>query len=153
MSFNAELGLTQPQLNELMSLVEIFRKSWRRLGTWLYRAATNLGGIMEHYNRWLLVCARILMAVVFLLNGFGIINQAIPAREMMERGVPASVVRLRCWQGGFWRSSRDSASPLEFYPAGVLLGYSPSWFLQHSSRILLARGGHAAVSRTADQFF
>jgi len=28
---------------------------------------------------------RVLLAVVFLLNGFGVINQAIPAKEMMER--------------------------------------------------------------------
>lgn len=27
---------------------------------------------------WLLINARVLLALVFLLNGFGIINQAIP---------------------------------------------------------------------------
>ena len=49
---------------------------------------------MERYFGWLLVAARLLVAVVFLLNGFGIIDQTIPAREMLERGVPAEVVPL-----------------------------------------------------------
>lgn len=38
---------------------------------------------MERYFGWLLVAARLLVAVVFLLNGFGIIDQTIPAREML----------------------------------------------------------------------
>ena len=45
---------------------------------------------MERNLGWLLVAARLLVAIVFLLNGFGIIDQTIPAREMVERGVPAS---------------------------------------------------------------
>jgi putative oxidoreductase len=32
------------------------------------------------------------MSIVFLLNGFGIINQAIPAKELIERGVPPAIV-------------------------------------------------------------
>jgi putative oxidoreductase len=32
------------------------------------------------------------MAVVFLLNGLGIINQAVAAKELIEHGTPASVV-------------------------------------------------------------
>ena len=47
---------------------------------------------MDRYNRGLMIVARILVAMVFILNGFGIINQAIPAKEMMERGVPAAIV-------------------------------------------------------------
>ena len=34
------------------------------------------------------------MSMVFLLNGFGIINQAIPAKEMIERGVPPAIVPM-----------------------------------------------------------
>jgi uncharacterized membrane protein YphA (DoxX/SURF4 family) len=49
---------------------------------------------VERYFGWLLVTARLLVPVVFLLNGFGIIDQTIPAREMLERGVPAEVVPL-----------------------------------------------------------
>lgn len=35
-----------------------------------------------------------MIAVVFLLNGFGIIDQFLPARELVERGAPASLVPL-----------------------------------------------------------
>ena len=49
---------------------------------------------MEQSARYGLFAARILVAVVFLLNGFGIIDQAIPARELAERGAPASLVPL-----------------------------------------------------------
>ena len=37
--------------------------------------------------------ARVLIAVVFVLNAIGIIDQAIPAKEMMERGVSAAASR------------------------------------------------------------
>jgi hypothetical protein len=36
---------------------------------------------VERYVGWLLVAARLLVAAVFLLNGLGIIDQTIPARE------------------------------------------------------------------------
>jgi len=47
---------------------------------------------VEQSARYGLLTARILIAVVFLLNGFGIIDQSIPARELAERGAPASLV-------------------------------------------------------------
>ena len=49
---------------------------------------------MERYNQYFVMSARILMSMVFLLNGFGIINQAIPAKEMIERGVPPAIVPM-----------------------------------------------------------
>ena len=49
---------------------------------------------MERYNQYFVISARILMSMVFLLNGFGIINQAIPAKEMIERGVPPAIVPM-----------------------------------------------------------
>jgi putative oxidoreductase len=36
--------------------------------------------------------ARVLIAIVFVLNAIGIIDQTIPAKEPMERGVPAAIV-------------------------------------------------------------
>ena len=36
--------------------------------------------------------ARVLVAIVFVLNAIGIVDQTIPAKEMMERGVPAAIV-------------------------------------------------------------
>jgi putative oxidoreductase len=45
-------------------------------------------------DRYGLSLARIFIAVVFLLNAFGIIDQSIPAHELAERGAPASLVPL-----------------------------------------------------------
>ena len=39
-----------------------------------------------------IVAARILIAVVFVPNGLGIIDQTIPAKELMERGALVSLV-------------------------------------------------------------
>ena len=36
--------------------------------------------------------ARVLIAIVFVLNAIGVIDQTIPAKELMERGVPAAIV-------------------------------------------------------------
>ena len=36
--------------------------------------------------------ARVLIAMVFVLNAIGIIDQTIPAKELMEHGVPAAIV-------------------------------------------------------------
>ena len=36
--------------------------------------------------------ARVLIAIVFVLNAIGFIDQTIPAKEMVERGVPAAIV-------------------------------------------------------------
>ena len=36
--------------------------------------------------------ARVLIAIVFVLNAIGIVDQTIPAKELMERGVPAAIV-------------------------------------------------------------
>lgn len=41
-----------------------------------------------------MMIARILVSAIFLLNAVGIIDQAVPAREMLERGVPAALVPL-----------------------------------------------------------
>jgi putative oxidoreductase len=36
--------------------------------------------------------ARVLVAIVFVLNAIGVIDQTIPAKELVERGVPAAIV-------------------------------------------------------------
>src|ERR1700737_3167745 len=47
---------------------------------------------MDRFSHYAIVVARVLISVVFVLNGFGIIDQTIPAKEMMERGAPVSMV-------------------------------------------------------------
>jgi hypothetical protein len=44
--------------------------------------------------------ARVLIAIVFVLNAIGVIDQTIPAKEMMERGVPAAIVPWLMFAGG-----------------------------------------------------
>lgn len=73
---------------------------------------------MERYSKYVVVCARILMSMVFLLNGFGIINQAIPAKAMLERGVPAAVVPFAMLAGRL----------VEIVAGfGLALGIFPQW--------------------------
>jgi uncharacterized membrane protein YphA (DoxX/SURF4 family) len=73
---------------------------------------------VNRYNRGLMIVARILVAMVFILNGFGIINQAIPAKEMMERGVPPAIVPL------FMIAGRLLEIVAGF---GLALGLFPRW--------------------------
>jgi len=46
-----------------------------------------------------ILLARFLLALIFLLNAVGVIDQSKPAQEMMERGVPAPIVPLLIWLG------------------------------------------------------
>ena len=47
---------------------------------------------MNSLQRYVLTLSRALVAVIFLLNGLGIINQAFAAKELVEHGAPASLV-------------------------------------------------------------
>jgi len=49
---------------------------------------------MNSIQRYALAAARVLVAVVFLANGFGIIPQAQPAKELAEHGAPAALIPL-----------------------------------------------------------
>ena len=47
---------------------------------------------MNSLQRYVLAFSRVLTAIIFLVNGLGIINQATAAGELVEHGVPAGVV-------------------------------------------------------------
>lgn len=53
-------------------------------------------GRLEHYGIW---TARLLIALVFLLNATGVIDQSKPAQEMAERGIPPSIIPFLMWCG------------------------------------------------------
>ena len=73
---------------------------------------------MERYNQYFVMSARILISMVFLLNGFGIINQAIPAKEMIARGVPPAIVPM----------AMLAARLLEIVAGfGLAIGIFPRW--------------------------
>ena len=54
---------------------------------------------MKRLSQYGIRAARLLMAAVFLLNGLGIIDQSIPAKELTEHGAPGTLVPLIMWSG------------------------------------------------------
>lgn len=91
---------------------------------------------MDRYNRGLMIVARILVAMVFILNGFGIINQAIPAKEMMERGVPPAIVPLSMIAGRLLEIVAGFGLALGLFPRWCALALFafllPATFVSHS---------------------
>jgi putative oxidoreductase len=47
---------------------------------------------MNSIQRNLLAAARVLVALIFLANGFGIIPQAVPMKDLADHGTPATLV-------------------------------------------------------------
>lgn len=47
---------------------------------------------MNSTQRYILASSRALAAMIFLLNGLGIISQALAAKELIEHGAPAGLV-------------------------------------------------------------
>ncbi len=91
---------------------------------------------MDKLTSYAAVVARILMAAVFLLNGFGVIDQRIPAREMIEVGVPAAVVPLIMLAGRSLEIVAGFALALGVYPrvaaVGLFLFLVPATLVSHS---------------------
>jgi putative oxidoreductase len=50
--------------------------------------------LMNSLQRYAFAAARVLVAVIFLASGFGIIPQALAAKELANCGTPASLVPL-----------------------------------------------------------
>ncbi|MDR3724894.1 MAG: DoxX family protein [Terracidiphilus sp.] len=87
-------------------------------------------------NRYALIGARLLVSVVFLLNGFGIIDQSIPAHELVERGAPVALVPPIMLAGRVLEIVSGFALALGVFPqlaALALLGFLiPATFVSHS---------------------
>jgi putative oxidoreductase len=52
----------------------------------------NKESAMNSLERYALSLSRVLMSIVFLLNGLGIISQAVAAKELIEHSAPVSIV-------------------------------------------------------------
>jgi len=96
-----------------------------------------LGGrIVNRYYRLALAAARIVVSVVFLLNGFGVIDQKIPARELIERGAPAAIVPFVMMSGRLLEIVAGFGLALGVFPqwsALALLAFLvPATFVSHS---------------------
>jgi uncharacterized membrane protein YphA (DoxX/SURF4 family) len=76
------------------------------------------------------------MTAVFLLNGFGVIDQGIPARELVTEGVPAALVPLLMLAGRSLEIVAGLALALGVYPRlaalGLFLFLVPATFVSHS---------------------
>jgi putative oxidoreductase len=55
--------------------------------------------MIERLSRYGIWTARVSIALVFLFNATGIIDQSKPAHEMVERGVPVAIVPFLMWCG------------------------------------------------------
>ena len=91
---------------------------------------------MDKSSRYAAVLARTLMAAVFLLNGFGIIDQRIPAKEMVEMGAPVGLVPLIMLAGRSLELVAGFALALGIYPrlaaVGLFLFLVPATLVSHS---------------------
>jgi putative oxidoreductase len=91
---------------------------------------------MERYNQYFVMSARILMSMVFLLNGFGIIDQAIPAKEMIERDVPPAIVPMAMLAGRLLEVVAGFGLAIGIFPRWCALALFaflvPATFVSHS---------------------
>ena len=91
---------------------------------------------MVKLSSYIVVVARVLVSLVFVLNAFGVIDQAIPAKELVERGVPASLVPLIMMSGRLLECVAGIALALGILPrlaALALFGFLvPATFVSHS---------------------
>jgi putative oxidoreductase len=91
---------------------------------------------MRRFSRHGIVVARVLISVVFVLNGFAIIDQTIPAKELIERGVPVSLAPLIMLAGRALELAAGFALALGIVPrlaALALLAFLvPATFVSHS---------------------
>lgn len=87
-------------------------------------------------NRYVQAAARLLVAAVFLLNGFGIIDQSIPARELAEHGAPVALVPVIMWSGRVLEIVAGLALVLGIFPqlaAVALVAFLiPATFVSHA---------------------
>lgn len=91
---------------------------------------------MERSSANAAIVARILISIVFLLNGFGVVDQSIPAREMAERGAPESLVPLFMFCGRSVELVAGLALAFGVLPRlaalGLLAFLVPATFVSHS---------------------
>ena len=109
---------------------------------------------MEQLAYYTTLISRVLMAAVFLLNGFGIIDQGIPARELAAEGVQAGLVPLLMLAGRSLEIVAGFALALGVYPrvaaVGLFLFLVPATFVSHS--FWLAAGSPSFQSQLINFF-
>ena len=91
---------------------------------------------MDRLSHGGIIAARILIAVVFVLNGLGIVDQTIPAKELMERGAPVSLVPVIMLAGRVLELAAGFGLALGVFPRLMALALFaflvPAPFISHS---------------------
>jgi putative oxidoreductase len=54
---------------------------------------------MMQLEIWMTIVGRVLVAAIFLLNAFGVIDQSIPAQQMVDRGLPKAFTPVMMFAG------------------------------------------------------
>jgi uncharacterized membrane protein YphA (DoxX/SURF4 family) len=76
------------------------------------------------------------MSIIFLLNGLGIVDQSMAAKELAEHGVPAGLVPLMMFGARTLEVAAGSALALGVYPqwaaVGLLVFLVPTTFVAHA---------------------
>jgi putative oxidoreductase len=90
---------------------------------------------MNSLQRNAFAAARVLVALIFLANGFGIIPQAVPAKDLADHGTPAALVPLFIVAGRTVQIVAGLALLLGIYPqiaAIVLIAFMvPATLVAH----------------------
>ena len=92
---------------------------------------------MERFSRYGILIASVMVSMVCLLNALGVIDQNIPAREMVERGAPSALVPVMMLAGRSVELVAGMALILQSQPA--------------LSRSIYAKVRNGAVLTTARQ--
>jgi putative oxidoreductase len=74
--------------------------------------------VMGRSSRLVFIVSRICLSIVFLLNGFGVIDQKVAVRELIGHGAPAAIASLIVMSG---RALQIIAG------FGLALGIFPQW--------------------------
>jgi putative oxidoreductase len=104
-----------------VGLLEVFGKALRQ-GPAGDGTSANAGpeptkkGRVITVRKYSLVTARILAALIFLMNGMNIISQQLAAHELAVHGVPLSLIPIAIWCARILQISAGTALILGIYP-------------------------------------
>jgi putative oxidoreductase len=91
---------------------------------------------VDRRYRTTLVAARVLISIIFLLNGLGIVDQSGAAKELAARGAPESLVPLMMFAARALEIVAGFALALGIYPQwaalALLVFLVPTTFVAHA---------------------
>jgi putative oxidoreductase len=76
---------------------------------------------MMQLEIWMTIAGRVLVAAIFLPNAFGFIDRAIPARQIVDRGLPNAFIPLMMLAGRTVELLAGTALALGIFPRPAAL--------------------------------